>query len=97
MCVCMCVCGSDVSSVPGIPLEIVKEKSKRGKEGLRKTLQLVQHSTASMGRYAFTVYCLSIYLSVSLLCTVGSVCMYVCMYNFMSCGIDSMRLYIYTV
>jgi hypothetical protein len=27
---------------------------KRGKNGLKRALQLVQHSTASMGRYATT-------------------------------------------
>mmetsp|Transcript_27878 Transcript_27878/g.28147 ORF Transcript_27878/g.28147 Transcript_27878/m.28147 type:complete len:348 (+) Transcript_27878:233-1276(+) len=41
----------DPSSVPGIPLELTGEGKRRGKEGLKTALQLVQHSTASMGRY----------------------------------------------
>ena len=38
------------STVPGIPVELTG-KRKRGKEGLRNALQLVQHSTASMGQF----------------------------------------------
>ncbi len=42
----------DPSSVPGIPLDIDgSSKAKRGKEGVRRALQLAQHSTASMGRF----------------------------------------------
>ncbi len=40
----------DPASVPGIPVEMGGEK-KRGKDGVRKALQLAQFSTASMGRY----------------------------------------------
>jgi regulator of ribosome biosynthesis len=36
------------TTVPGIPVEM-SGKGKRGKEGLRRVLQLAQHSTASMG------------------------------------------------
>ena len=48
---------SDPSSVPGIPVNLEGPSSdssatrKRGKQGVRSALQLVQHSTASMGRY----------------------------------------------
>ena len=45
-------CPIDPSEIPGIPLDIVNGTgAKKGKEGVRKTLQLVQHSTASMGRF----------------------------------------------
>jgi hypothetical protein len=46
-------CSLDPASVPGIPLDMGKngKASKRGKNGLKSALQLVQHSTASMGRY----------------------------------------------
>jgi regulator of ribosome biosynthesis len=37
------------ASVPGIPIEMTK--GKRGKAGLKTALQLVQHSTASMGMF----------------------------------------------
>lgn len=45
----------DPESVPGIPIEIVAQDSKkmqgkRGKSGVRQALSLAQHSTASMGR-----------------------------------------------
>jgi hypothetical protein len=42
----------DPAVTPGIPVEFSSDKSKqkRGKEGLQKTLKLVQNSTASMGR-----------------------------------------------
>jgi regulator of ribosome biosynthesis len=43
--------GYDPESVPGIPVEFSRSNSKRGKAGVRKALQLVQHSTASMGRF----------------------------------------------
>jgi hypothetical protein len=50
---------SDPASVPGIPLNIDAPSStasdpgpKRGKQGIRNALNLVQHSTASMGRCA---------------------------------------------
>ncbi len=36
--------------MPGIPIDM-ESKKKRGKEGVRRALQLVQHSTASMGRF----------------------------------------------
>lgn len=36
-------------AVPGIPIEF--SSAKRGKGGVRKALQLAQHSTASMGRF----------------------------------------------
>lgn len=39
----------DTARVPGIPIEY--QGKKRGKEGVRNALQLVQHSTASMGRF----------------------------------------------
>ena len=39
----------DAGKVPGIPAEMVGKK--RGKEGVRSALQLVQHSTASLGRF----------------------------------------------
>jgi hypothetical protein len=49
---------SDPARIPGIPLDIDdngggkgSKSAKRGKEGVRRALQLVQHSTASMGRY----------------------------------------------
>jgi len=41
----------DPELVPGIPLDLNDSKAKRGKSGVRSALQLVQHSTASMGRY----------------------------------------------
>ncbi|CAE7454954.1 rrbs-1 [Symbiodinium microadriaticum] len=48
----------DPSSVPGIPVNLESSTGsdpssnrKRGKQGVRSALQLVQHSTASMGRY----------------------------------------------
>ena len=41
----------DPVAVPGIPLNLNNNSLKRGKDGVRKALQLVQHSTASMGRY----------------------------------------------
>jgi hypothetical protein len=41
----------DPESVPGIPVDLDGPAAKRGKVGVRKALQLVQHSTASMGRY----------------------------------------------
>lgn len=42
----------DPEKIPGIPLDIGKDgKAKRGRAGLKTALQLVQHSTASMGRY----------------------------------------------
>lgn len=40
----------DPAGVPGIPLDIKDKNKKRGKEGIQRALQLVQHSTASMGR-----------------------------------------------
>ena len=40
----------DPAHVPGIPLELAGG-GKRGKAGLKSTMQLVQHSTASMGRF----------------------------------------------
>jgi len=40
----------DPSKIPGIPVDMKGDK-KRGKEGVRRTLQLAQHSTASMGRF----------------------------------------------
>ena len=52
--------GFDPSKVPGIPLDLSSSSAsssssskspKRGKEGVRRALQLVQHSTASMGRF----------------------------------------------
>ena len=43
--------GADAEKTAGIPLDIVKKGGKRGKDGVRQTLQLAQHSTASMGRY----------------------------------------------
>jgi hypothetical protein len=43
----MCV---DPAKIPGIPVELSAKDSKRGKDGVRRALQLVQHSTASMGR-----------------------------------------------
>jgi hypothetical protein len=45
---------SDPGSVPGIPVEFNDSSmsiKKRGKQGLKKSLQLVQNSTQSMGRY----------------------------------------------
>jgi regulator of ribosome biosynthesis len=41
---------TDPSKIPGIPVDIKGEK-KRGKEGVRRALQLAQYSTASMGRF----------------------------------------------
>lgn len=42
----------DAAIVPGIPVELNQQKQlKRGKSGLKKALELVQTSTASMGRY----------------------------------------------
>lgn len=41
----------DSKAVPGIPLDLVNKEKKRGKEGVQRALQLVQHSTASMGRF----------------------------------------------
>lgn len=43
--------GYDPESVPGIPIEFNASAGKRGKAGVRKALQLAQHSTASMGRF----------------------------------------------
>lgn len=43
-------CNIDPANTPGIPLDIKEKTAKRGKEGVRRALQLVQHSTASMGR-----------------------------------------------
>ena len=41
----------DPESIPGIPMDVGRDKTvKRGKGGLKRALQLVQHSTASMGR-----------------------------------------------
>ncbi len=40
--------GFDPSKMPGIPVDLSNKK--KGKAGVRNTLQLVQHSTASMGR-----------------------------------------------
>ena len=40
----------DPVRVPGIPLDLAGG-AKRGKAGLKSTMQLVQHSTASMGRF----------------------------------------------
>jgi hypothetical protein len=40
----------DPKETPGIPLDIDEKSAKRGKVGVRRALQLVQHSTASMGR-----------------------------------------------
>jgi len=45
----------DPSATPGIPLDIASKEGKRGKDGVRRALQLVQHSTASMGRYVYGV------------------------------------------
>jgi regulator of ribosome biosynthesis len=39
----------DPAMLPGIPVDMTEGK-KKGKAGVRNTLQLVQHSTASMGR-----------------------------------------------
>lgn len=39
------------TAVPGIPLDLSSKVQKRGKEGVMRALQLVQHSTASMGRF----------------------------------------------
>ena len=36
---------------PGIPMDLEDRKAKRGKQGVRNALQLVQRSTASMGRF----------------------------------------------
>lgn len=41
----------DSSLVPGIPLNVVDSKAKRGKQGVREVLKLTQMSTASMGRF----------------------------------------------
>ena len=41
----------DPSKVPGIPLNVVDSKAKRGKDGVREALKLTQFSTASMGRF----------------------------------------------
>jgi hypothetical protein len=49
---------ADPEKVPGIPLGMDKESTlKRGKNGLKRALQLVQHSTASMGRYVMVLRC----------------------------------------
>ena len=40
---------TDSMKVPGIPVEY--QGKKRGKEGVRAALHLVQHSTASLGRF----------------------------------------------
>ncbi len=40
----------DSSLVAGIPIDLSEKKGKKGKQGVRKTLELVQHSTASLGR-----------------------------------------------
>lgn len=42
---------AEAAKVPGIPLEVVDRKAKRGKEGVREALKLTQFSTASMGRF----------------------------------------------
>jgi hypothetical protein len=43
---------ADPEKMPGIPLDMGKDSTmKRGKNGLKRALQLVQHSTASMGRF----------------------------------------------
>jgi regulator of ribosome biosynthesis len=44
------IAGFDPAKIPGIPVELSKKEGKRGKDGVRRALQLVQHSTASMGR-----------------------------------------------
>lgn len=36
---------------PGIPVDVDDKKVKRGRDGVRQALQLVQHSTQSMGRF----------------------------------------------
>lgn len=41
----------DPIAVPGIPTELSKKAPKRGREGVKRALELVQHSTASMGRF----------------------------------------------
>lgn len=41
----------DPARVPGIPIDVVKREGKRGKDGVRQALQIVQQSTASMGRF----------------------------------------------
>jgi len=41
----------DPGNVPGIPTELIGEGKKRGKVGVRSALELVQKSTASMGRF----------------------------------------------
>ena len=43
----------DAAKIPGIPVDITEETlgKKKGKAGVHSTLQLVQHSTASMGRF----------------------------------------------
>lgn len=43
----------DSVAVPGIPLDLDKSK-KRGKDGVRRALELVQHSTQSLGRSVFS-------------------------------------------
>ena len=46
---------TDATTTPGIPLDLDTNsgagKQQRGKQGVRRALQLVQHSTASMGRF----------------------------------------------
>lgn len=42
---------TDPEKIPGIPTDLGTAKGKRGRGGLKTALQLVQHSTASMGRY----------------------------------------------
>jgi hypothetical protein len=44
----------DPAIVPGIPLNVVDKKAKKGKVGVRETLRLAQVSTASMGRLDFS-------------------------------------------
>ena len=52
----------DPEKIPGIPLDIGKDgKAKRGRGGLKTALQLVQHSTASMGRYARNSFAIFFY------------------------------------
>jgi hypothetical protein len=58
----------DPAAIPGIPLDLESSRvsaggnsgiKKRGKEGVKRALQLAQHSTASMGRcvfYSFFIY-----------------------------------------
>ena len=56
----------DSAKIPGIPVDISEEGmgQKRGKSGVRSTLQLVGVSTASMGRFD-EVY-IFIYISIKI-------------------------------